>query len=197
MPTTADRRRCVRRVREPGVDQHLVLEVAVERIRAAVAGACRWRVPSRPSRRPASADRSRAARARQIAAKLRLLRAAQGRDEAQATVRRVTEELASWPTAPAPPPRSCWSAPATEQCAVPTAQPVRDRPMGGQTRPRASARPAVSRNHRPDRAARRHPPNRRADPPTAVRHHPGRRDPAGQPARRRSPPDRPRTSTSR
>ena len=49
---------------------------------------------------------------------------------------------------------------------------------------------AAPRGRRPDRAARRDPADRRADPPTAVRHDPGRGDPAGQPARRRRPPDR-------
>ena len=51
-------------------------------------------------------------------------------------------------------------------------------------------RAAADAERRPDRAACRGPADRRADPPTAVRHHPGRGDPAGQPARRRRPPDR-------
>src|SRR4051794_2910571 len=44
----------------------------------------------------------------------------------------------SWPTAPPPTRRSCCSTPA-EHCAVPTAAPVKDRPLGNRIRPRGVA----------------------------------------------------------
>ena len=64
-------------------------------------------------------DRPRAAgaRVREIGAKLRL-RAAQGRDEAQATVRRVTGKLAGLAERPPRTRTSCWPTPA-EPCTAP------------------------------------------------------------------------------
>jgi transposase, IS5 family len=115
-------------------------------------------------------DRSRSAgrRAREIGAKLRL-RAAQTRDEAQTAVRRITGELAGLAER---------SAAEAEKLLV--------------NARRAPPRPAAPGGQRPDRPAGRDPPDRRPDPPTPSRHHPGRGDPAGQPARRRCPPDRQR-----
>jgi IS5 family transposase len=115
-------------------------------------------------------DRGRSAgrRAREIGAKLRL-RAAQTRDEAQTAVRRITGELAGLAER---------SAAEAEKLLV--------------NARRAPPRPAAPGGQRPDRPAGRDPPDRRPDPPTPSRHHPGRGDPAGQPARRRCPPDRQR-----
>jgi IS5 family transposase len=67
-------------------------------------------------------DRSRSAgrRAREIGSELRL-RGAQARDEAQATVRRITGELAELAEKLPPKPRHCWSTP-VGRCAAPSAK---------------------------------------------------------------------------
>ena len=64
--------------------------------------------------------------------KLRL-RAAQGRDEAQATVRRVTGELAELAERAAATRRNCWSTPAGRYAAC-TSRPLSAGARAGQTR---------------------------------------------------------------
>ena len=127
---------------------------------------------------------------RAIGAKLRL-RAAQGRDEAQATVRRITGELAELAERAAADAEKLL---VNARRALRRAAARRRRSHGRGRRPDPAAGrrrgPAAPRGRRPDRAARRHPPDRRADPATAVRDHPGRGHPPGQPARPRRPPDR-------
>src|SRR5687768_1111263 len=134
-------------------------------------------------------DRSRTAgaRAREIGAKLRL-RAVQGRDEAQATVRRVTGELADLAERAAAEAekllvnaRRALRRANRTTTAGPTTGTAADRPDLAAGRPG----PAASRGRRLDRAARCDSADRRADPPTAVWHNPRRRDPTGQPARPR------------
>ncbi len=86
-------------------------------------------------------DRSRSAgaRAREIGAKLRL-RAAQGRDEAQAVVRRVTGELAGLADRAAAEAEkllvNARRALPVERCAAPTDQPAKGRLAGTQIRRR-------------------------------------------------------------
>ena len=136
-------------------------------------------------------DRSRSAgrRAHGIAAKLRL-RGAAGRDEAQATVRRITGELAEL----------------AERAAADAAAAVGQRPPGAAPRAGQGRRPgrdrragrgrgaapgpAAARGRRPRAAAGDHPQDRRADPPAGRRDRSRRRDPPGQPARPRRPADR-------
>src|SRR5215207_3930415 len=154
-----------------------LLAKAVRRIAAAgrriqaAGGATRTRVRDR--------SRSAGARAREIGAKLRL-RAAQGRDEAQATVRRVTGELAGLAER---------AAADAEQLLVNARRAFAPRPAcRGRTRGCgeagsvrwAAAGSAAPRGRRPDRAARRDPADRRPNPAAAVRHDSGRGHPAGQ-----------------
>jgi len=132
-------------------------------------------------------DRSRSAgkRAHAIAAKLRL-RSAAGRDEAQATVWRVTGELAG-----------------LAEHAARDAEPLLVNARRALARAAAKAAdlaavgvggsalgPATPRGQRPGQADRRCSADHRADPSTGRQDHPGRGESAGELARPRRPPDR-------
>ena len=122
-------------------------------------------------------------------AKLRT-RSAAATDEALAAVRRKNGELADLAETAAARRRTA----AGQRQTGAAASPGEGRRAASRRRPRRGGRaaswPAGPRGQRPDRAAGRDPPDRRADPAAAGRDHPGRGDPAGQPARPRRPADR-------
>src|SRR5829696_2071738 len=134
-------------------------------------------------------DRSRSAgkRAHGIAAKLRL-RGSQDREEAQATVQRITGELADLAE------RAATDAAADQRPPGVAPRTGQGRAAGRGRRPRhrrgSSPRPAAPSGERPDQAAGGDPADRRADPPAGRRDRAGRGDPTGQSARRRRPADR-------
>ena len=134
-------------------------------------------------------DRSRAAgkRAHGIAAKLRM-RSAQGRDEAQAVVQRITGELANLAEK---------AAIDAEKVLVNARRALRRAQAKAQKLAAAGgADPVVGRRRtaapggeRPGRVARCDQGDRGADPAAGGRDHPARGDPAGQPARSGCPAD--------
>jgi transposase, IS5 family len=136
-------------------------------------------------------DRSRSAakRAHGIAAKLRL-RGAAARDEAQATVRRITGELAGLAE------RAATDAPATAgQCPPGAAsRPDQSCTAGSGRRPRRRGRSAPGSStpgrQRPDQVDRGDPADRRADPSARGRAHSRWGNSAGESARARRPADR-------
>src|SRR5215207_6084612 len=140
-------------------------------------------------------DRSRSAgkRAHGIAAKLRLRRA-QGREEAQHTVQRITGELAGLAERAATDAQRLLANArralrrAQAKAEQLTAAGARDAAAG--RRRGSSPRSAAPSGERPDQAAGGDPADRRADPPAGRRDRAGRGDPTGQSARRRRPADR-------
>ena len=124
-------------------------------------------------------DRSRAAgqRAHEIAAKLRT-RSAAGREEAQATVRRVTGELAEL-AATAAEQAERLLATRSGRCAGPGPRPTSCANVVCATRWRGGGVAAGPRGQRPDRAAGGDPADRGADPPTRRRASPPTAPPDG------------------